>query len=168
MYSMRLSNKVKLNLIMKLNNNPSTDFLIKSAWHSIQRMYAEIARKNGISQAMGFALISIEKQGSTPSKISKNIGIKSISLTRVLNELENRNLITRNTDKQDARKVILKLTEEGVMARKIISKIILDFNDLLNQKLSNEEKITLQKIIFKIESAAESFVENNINNNANA
>ena len=109
---------------MKLKNNQPIDFLIKSSWHSIQRMYSEIARQNGISQAMGFALISIEKQGSTPSEISKNIGIKSISLTRVLNDLEKRNLITRNADKKDARKIVLKLTDEGVIARKIISKYI--------------------------------------------
>lgn len=152
---------------MKLKNSQTTDFLIKSAWHSIQRMYSEIARKNGISQAMGFALISIEKQGSTPSEISKNIGIKSISLTRVINDLERKNLITRNKDKKDGRKIILKLTEEGVIARKIISKIIIDFNDLLNQSLSNEEKVALENIIFKIESMAENFVEN-MNHNANA
>lgn len=131
-------------------------------------MYSEIARQNGISQAMGFALISIEKQGSTPSEISKNIGIKSISLTRVLNDLEKRNLITRNADKKDGRKVVLKLTDEGVIARKIISKIIADFNDLLNQRLSNEEKIALQKIIFKIESVTETFIEKNNNHSANA
>lgn len=153
---------------MKLKNNQPIDFLIKSSWHSIQRMYSEIARQNGISQAMGFALISIEKQGSTPSEISKNIGIKSISLTRVLNDLEKRNLITRNADKKDGRKVVLKLTDEGVIARKIISKIIADFNDLLNQRLSNEEKIALQKIIFKIESVTETFIEKNNNHSANA
>lgn len=131
-------------------------------------MYSEIARQNGISQAMGFALISIEKQGSTLSEISKNIGIKSISLTRVLNDLEKRNLITRNADKKDGRKVVLKLTDEGVIARKIISKIIADFNDLLNQRLSNEEKIALQKIIFKIESVTETFIDKNNNHSANA
>ena len=68
---------------MMLNNNQTSDFLIKTAWHSIQRMYAEIARKNGITQAMGFVLISIDKQGSSPSEIAKNVGIKTISLTRV-------------------------------------------------------------------------------------
>ncbi len=53
---------------MMLNSKQSLDFLIKTAWHSIQRMYADIARKNGITQAMGFVLISIEKQGSSPSE----------------------------------------------------------------------------------------------------
>ena len=153
---------------MKLMNNQPTDFLIKTAWHSIQRMYADIARKNGISQAMGFVLISIEKHGSTPSEISNNIGVKSISLTRVLNDLEKRSLITRNVDINDSRKIILKLTNEGVIAREIISKIINDFNDLLNERLSNEERIVLQKIVFTIESETETFTEKINNENSNA
>jgi DNA-binding MarR family transcriptional regulator len=152
---------------MKWNNNQPIDFLIKTTWHSIQRMYAEMARQNGITQAMGFVLISIDKQGSTPSEISKKIGVKSISLTRVLNDLERRSLITRNADIKDARKVILKLTDEGVIARKVISKIINDFNDLLNQRLSNEEKKALEKITFIIESLTESLSEKTINQNKN-
>lgn len=122
-------------------------------------MYADIARENGITQAMGFVLISIEKEGSTPSEISKNIGIKPISLTRVLNDLEKRKLVTRNVDSSDGRKVILKLTRKGVEARKEISKIITAFSDLLCQKLSYEELLTLQKIIFTIESVTANFSE---------
>jgi DNA-binding MarR family transcriptional regulator len=145
---------------MKLNNNQSPDFLIKTAWHSIQRMYAEIARKNGITQAMGFVLISIDKQGSSPSEISKNIGIKTISLTRVFNELEKNLLITRNIDADDGRKVILKLTKEGIEARKIVAEIITKFNELLSQNITEEELLTLKKIIFKIESITEQFSSN--------
>lgn len=104
---------------------------------------------------MGFALISIEKQGSSPSEIAKNVGIKAISLTRVFNDLEKRNLITRNIDTNDGRKVILKLTSEGIEARKIISQIINRFNDVLYENITEEELLTLKKIIFKIESATE-------------
>ena len=145
---------------MMLNNKQFPDFLIKNAWHSIQRMYADIARKKGITQAMGFVLISINKQGSSPSEIAKNIGIKTISLTRILNDLENRKLITKNIDKNDGRKVILKLTIEGIEARKIISEIITEFNNLLCQNITEAELLELKKIIFKIESVTKQFAAN--------
>lgn len=153
---------------MMLNSKQSPDFLIKTAWHSIQRMYADIARKNGITQAMGFVLISIEKQGSSPSEIAKNVGIKTISLTRIFNDLEKRKLITRNIDTNDGRKVILKLTREGIEARKIISGIITEFNNLLCKNITDAELMTLNKIIFKIESITEQFVANIEKQNANA
>jgi DNA-binding MarR family transcriptional regulator len=144
---------------MKLSNNQPPDFLIKTAWHSIQRMYAEIARSNGISQAMGFVLISIEKQGSTPSEISQKVGVKAISLTRVFNELLKRKLITRNIDIKDGRKAILELTDDGIEARKIISKIINDFNDLLSQKISADELLVLQKIVLTVESLTSEYAD---------
>ena len=152
---------------MMLNNNQTSDFLIKTAWHSIQRMYAEIARKNGITQAMGFVLISIDKQGSSPSEIAKNVGIKTISLTRVFNDLEKDLLITRNIDTNDGRKVILKLTKKGIEARKMVSEIITKFNELLCQNITEEELLTLKKIIFKIESITEQFSANIGKQNAN-
>lgn len=152
---------------MMLNNNQTSDFLIKTAWHSIQRMYAEIARKNGITQAMGFVLISIDKQGSSPSEIAKNVGIKTISLTRVFNDLEKDLLITRNIDTNDGRKVIVKLTKKGIEARKMVAEIITKFNELLRQNITEEELLTLKKIIFKIESITEQFSANIGKQNAN-
>jgi DNA-binding MarR family transcriptional regulator len=151
---------------MTLNSNQSPDFLIKTAWHSIQRMYSEIARKEGVSQAMGFVLISISKYGSSPSEIAKKVGVKSISLTRTFNALEERKLITRNEDVNDGRKVILKLTEEGIEARKIIKEVINDFNDLILQKLSENEISILQKITFTIESLTTQYIDSAKENKA--
>jgi DNA-binding MarR family transcriptional regulator len=129
-------------------------------------MYSEIARKEGVSQAMGFVLISISKYGSSPSEIAKKVGVKSISLTRTFNALEERKLITRNEDVNDGRKVILKLTEEGIEARKIIKEVINDFNDLILQKLSENEISILQKITFTIESLTTQYIDSAKENKA--
>lgn len=141
----------------KDNEQQSPDFLIKTAWHSIQRMYSMIARKNGISQAMGFVLISISKDGSTATEIAKSLGVRSISLTRVLQDLNERDFITRSVDKKDKRKVIYKLTNDGVEARKIVAKVITEFNNLLLKKLSSKEIKTLHKIVLTIENTTNQF-----------
>ena len=144
---------------MKLSNNQSPDFLIKTAWHSIQRMYSEIARKEGISQAMGFVLISIKKEGSTPTELANKIGVKSISLTRTFNVLVERKLMTRNIDANDGRKVILKLTKEGIIAREVTKNIINNFNNLILKTLSEDEIKILKKVTYTIDDLTTKYVE---------
>ncbi|MDR0778412.1 MAG: winged helix DNA-binding protein [Methanomassiliicoccaceae archaeon] len=53
------------------------------------------------------------KEGIVPGNISDNAGLSSARVAAVLNALENKEMITREIDNGDRRRIIVKLTQKG-------------------------------------------------------
>jgi DNA-binding MarR family transcriptional regulator len=130
--------------------NETVDFYIKSAWHALTRMYNQFALQNGFSQAIGYVLIHIEKEGTPATKIAPLLGMEPTSLSRVLHKMDKLGLIYRKIDSSDKRIIRIFLTEEGNKKRKIAKQTILDFNKKLMEitEAGDLEKVnlTLKKI----------------------
>ena len=59
------------------------DYILRATWQAVSRMYNEEASKFEDSMAIGFALLSIDKENGTPSNyISNRMGMEPTSLTR--------------------------------------------------------------------------------------
>ena len=43
------------------------DYILRATWQAVSRMYNEEASKYGASMAVGFALVSMDKEKGTPS-----------------------------------------------------------------------------------------------------
>ena len=72
------------------------DYILRATWQAVARMYNEEASKFEGSMAIGFALLSIDKEEGTPSTfISSRMGMEATSLTRTLKTLEEKGLIIR-------------------------------------------------------------------------
>lgn len=72
------------------------DYIIKSTWQAIARMYNEEATKYGATMATGYTLLSIDKEKGTPStSLGPKMGMEATSLTRTLKMLEERELISK-------------------------------------------------------------------------
>jgi DNA-binding MarR family transcriptional regulator len=72
------------------------DYMLRATWQAVSRMYNEEASKFDGSMAIGFALLSIDKEEGTPSSyISNRMGMEPTSLTRTLKTLEEKGLIIR-------------------------------------------------------------------------
>ncbi len=70
--------------------------MLRATWQAVSRMYNEEASKFDGSMAIGFALLSIDKEEGTPSSyISNRMGMEPTSLTRTLKTLEEKGLIIR-------------------------------------------------------------------------
>jgi MarR family transcriptional regulator, organic hydroperoxide resistance regulator len=118
-----------------MNLNETVDFYIKSAWHSITRMYNQLALQNGFSQAIGYVLIHIEKEGTPATKIAPLLGMEPTSLSRLLQRMEQLGLIYKKVDLLDKRIVRIFLTEEGIIKRKLAKETILAFNERLSKTI---------------------------------
>ena len=83
--------------MQQLNMKDKTlDYILRATWQSVARMYNEEAAKYGASMAIGFALLSIDKEGGTPSTtLGPKMGMEATSLTRTLKSLEEKGLIIR-------------------------------------------------------------------------
>ena len=82
------------------------DYILRATWQAVARMYNEEASKFEGSMAIGFALLSIDKEGGTPStSISNRMGMEPTSLTRTLKTLDASSLYILATACQVARSI---------------------------------------------------------------
>jgi len=90
--------------------------------------------------AIGFALLSIDKEEGTPSTyISNRMGMEPTSLTRTLKTLEEKGLIIRKKNPEDGRGVLIYLTELGKEKRELSKSTVLKFNEVVKQNITEEK-----------------------------
>lgn len=116
------------------------DYILRETWQAVSRTYNEEASKYGGSTAIGFALLSIDKEKGTPStSISTRMRMEPTSLTRTLKTLEEKGLIIRKKNPADGRGVLIYLTELGKEKRELSKSTVLKFNEVIRQNISEEK-----------------------------
>lgn len=123
-----------------MNDDNTIDYYLKAAWQSAANKYNQLAAQFGITQATGYVLINIHKEGTPVSQIANLLGVKTTSLSRILNNLEGLGLIYRETNSADKRSVKVFLTELGKEKREQAKDVVRKFNMYLDEHLSNEER----------------------------
>lgn len=133
-----------------MKQQETVDYFLKVVWQNVSNAYNQIASGFGITQAIGYVLINIEKEGTAVSKLAGLLGVKATSLSRMLNNMEEMGLIYRETSEGDKRSVKVFLTELGREKRQMAKGVVISFNEYLNENLSIQEKnnliVTLQKL----------------------
>jgi len=141
-----------------MKREETVDFNIKAAWHAISRMYNQEAIKHDITTSIGFVLLNIDMdQGIPATKIAPLMGLESRSLTRMLKNMEEKELIYREPDPYDKRSVRIFLTEKGKTKREVSRKSVLDFNNKVRQKIPK----TKLKVFFEVVSEINQIIEKN-------
>ncbi len=133
-----------------MKQQETIDYFLKVVWQNMANSYNQIASGFGITQAIGYVLINIEKEGTAVSKLAGLLGVKATSLSRMLNNMEELGLIYREGSVGDKRSVKVFLTDFGVQKRHLAKDVVISFNEYLNDNLTGHEKNsligTLQKL----------------------
>ena len=140
-----------------MDQNTTLDHYMKIAWQQVSNKYNMIAAQHGFTQAAGYILIHIHKNGTSVSQIASSTGVKATSLSRVLGNLEKTGLIYREISQEDKRSVKVFLTPYGIQKRKLAKLVVRDFNDYLYCNLSGREVAQLTKILTKITLLTEKY-----------
>ncbi|MBV2226386.1 MULTISPECIES: MarR family winged helix-turn-helix transcriptional regulator [Sphingobacterium] len=140
-----------------MSQDNTIDYFLKTAWQTVANKYNVIASQHGFTQAAGYILINIHKEGTPVSQIANSTGVKTTSLSRVLNNLESLGFIYRETSDTDKRSVKVYLTELGQEKRKVAKDVVREFNEHLNTSFSEKEKATLVKFLKKINEVATNY-----------
>jgi DNA-binding MarR family transcriptional regulator len=139
---------------------------IKQSWHAISRMYNNEAVNHDLTTTTGFILLNIDSHEGTPStQIGPLLGMEATSLTRTMNQLEDKGIIKRKKDKQDARVVRMMLTEKGKKKKEISKKTVKDFNTLIAERYSPAEMENFHRMLEEITAIA---IETKFNNSQSA
>jgi DNA-binding MarR family transcriptional regulator len=123
------------------------DYILRATWQAVSRMYNEEASKFEGSMAIGFALLSIDKEEGTPSTaISSRMGMEATSLTRTLKTLEEKGLIIKKKNPDDGRGVLIYLTDFGKEMRDQSKETVLKFNEVVRNNISDEKLQTFIEV----------------------
>lgn len=116
------------------------DYILRTTWLSVQKMYNEEAAKFGSTMATGFTLLSIDpEKGTASTALGPKMGVEATSLSRILKTMEKKGLIERKPNPDDGRGVIISLTEFGHEKRAYSREKVLTFNETIRKNISEEK-----------------------------
>lgn len=83
------------------------------------------------------------------------MGLESNSISRILNSMENKKLITRTPDPNDGRGIIISLTKLGLKKRKIVIEKIRHFKSLVRSKIDASDLDTFHRVAVQVNDIIE-------------
>jgi DNA-binding MarR family transcriptional regulator len=123
------------------------DYILRTTWLAVNKMYNEEALKFDSTMATGFALLSIDPENGTPStSLGPKMGMEATSLSRTLKSMEDKGLIIRKPNPEDGRGVLIFLTEFGREKRNYSKDRVLTFNNAIKANVTPEELANFQKV----------------------
>ena len=133
-----------------VKHQETIDYFLKIVWQTVANRYNQLVTEFGITQSIGYLLINIDEEGTTVSQAAALLGLKSTSLSRMLNQLEQTGLIYRESNKGDKRSVKIYLTDLGKEKRQLAKNVVKQFNNYLNAHISEADKQYLTEMLKKI------------------
>lgn len=116
------------------------DYVLRTTWLAVNKMYNEEAAQFETTMATGFALLSIDPEKGTPStSLGPKMGMEATSLSRTLKMMEEKGLIIRKPNPEDGRGVIIHLTDFGHEKREYSKEKVLTFNEAIRNNISDEK-----------------------------
>lgn len=116
------------------------DYVLRTTWLAVNKMYNEEASKFDTTMATGFALLSIDPEKGTPStSLGPKMGMEATSLSRTLKTMEEKGLIIRKPNPEDGRGVLIHLTEFGREKREYSKDRVLTFDNAIRSNISSDK-----------------------------
>ncbi|GAA4270606.1 MarR family winged helix-turn-helix transcriptional regulator [Hyunsoonleella aestuarii] len=116
------------------------EYVLRTTWLAVQKMYNEEASKFDSTMATGFTLLSIDpEKGTASTALGPKMGMEATSLSRILKTMDERGVIERKPNPNDGRGVIIHLTEFGREKRALSRDKVLNFNEAIRNKISKEK-----------------------------
>ena len=133
------------------------DGVLRSTWNLVSKMYNKEANKFDSTMATGFALLSIDAEGTPSTTLGPKMGMEPTSLSRLLNTMEERDLIYRTQNPNDGRSILIHLTPFGKEKRDDSKAVVLHFNQIIEKSLSPEKIAVFFEVMSCIKKSAQNF-----------
>lgn len=143
--------------IFELMRQETFDSVLRSTWNLVSKMYNKEANKFDSTMATGFALLSIDAEGTPSTTLGPKMGMEPTSLSRLLNTMEERDLIYRTQNPNDGRSILIHLTPFGKEKRDDSKAVVLHFNQLIEKSLSPEKIAVFFEVMNCIKESAQNF-----------
>ena len=117
--------------------------LISSLLIDLQRLFKNEVTFKDISYSQILALMSISDSGVEMSTLSWDLALDNSTVTRLVNRLENKNLVFRKKSKKDKRLIKVYLTKEGEAIQNRVEEKIDFLGSKIESQFSYDKKIDI-------------------------
>ena len=138
-----------------MTRQETIDFNLRWGWAKLARIYSAESERRGITLSVGYALLSIEREGTPSTKLGPRMGMEPTSLSRTLKGMEKKGLIERHPDPNDGRSVRVFLTPLGVDSRRQARNLVVGINKRLAAMLGSETLKELNKGLRRLNTILE-------------
>lgn len=151
-----------------MDNN--CEISISYMFHEINKLFFENIKNEtkmiGINPTYRFIfmVLSQNKDGLTQSEICNLVHLKKSSVSELLQQMENEELIIREKSNLDNRKTIVKLTNKGKTLDNKIKSVFKKYELIMSSSLSDKEKENLISYIDRLKNALKGGLENDKTN----
>jgi DNA-binding MarR family transcriptional regulator len=131
----------------------STTFLLKRLGFAAKDRSHDAFQGTGLN-AFHFAVLALleEDPRETQAVIADALGYDRSHLVRLLDELEERDLVVRKRDPEDRRRHVVKMTAEGKKALARLRRIVSELEDEFMAPLDAGERATLHGLLQRLMS----------------
>jgi DNA-binding MarR family transcriptional regulator len=120
-------------------------------------MYNKEANKFDSTMATGFALLSIDADGTPSTTLGPKMGMEPTSLSRLLSTMEERKMIYRSQNPNDGRSILIHLTSFGKEKRDDSKAVVLHFNKKIEESLTTEKINAFFEVMKCIKESSQNF-----------
>ena len=151
-----------------MDNN--CEISISYMFHEINKLFFENIKNEtkmiGINPTYRFIfmVLSQNKDGLTQSEICNLVHLKKSSVSELLQQMENEELIIREKSNLDNRKTIVKLTNKGKSLDNKIKSVFKKYELIMSSSLTDKEKENLISYIDRLKNALKGGLENDKTN----
>lgn len=129
----------------------SIGYLVRHAHRAFDRVLsAELAPLDVLTGQWSALRVLWHEDGISQVELATRMRIEKASLTALLVAMENFDLITRSSDPQDGRKLIIKLTAKGRRIKGRLVPIAESVNTVATRGLSQQELATLRDLLLRL------------------
>lgn len=123
-------------------------FLVQQISHLVVQLHNEKLEKEGVtsSQERLLTLLYINN-GATQSELQQDLLIKPSSVTKLVDVLEQKGLVTRVADSKDARVKIIHLTEKGQLMEAKLWDIKKQMEERISTGLAEQQQRELVELL---------------------
>ena len=134
--------------------------LLPTLFINLMSIFRKTTKLTQLTFPQTIALYIIPDQGIEMSVLSKKIGIDLSTLSRLVNGLEKRGFVKRETSKKDKRIIEVLLKEEGVLIREKLDKRFDLIGSFIEKKL-NDKNNNIKEALTKVNWEISKIILNN-------
>lgn len=129
----------------------SLGFLVSSLARLMRTDLENILRSVGLTPTSWMVLMALrEEDGQSQTSLAHLTFLDGATITRVLDFLEEKDLIQRHRDNLDRRVQIVALTKDGRVMSEKITRFGMTVNDDTTSLLSEDERQRLEEVLLKL------------------
>ena len=134
--------------------------LLPTIFINLMSLFRKTTKLTQLTFPQTIALYIIPDQGIEMSVLSKKIGIDLSTLSRLVNGLEKRGFVQRETSKKDKRIIKILLKEEGILIREKLDKKFDLIGSFIEKKL-NDKNNNIKEVLAKLNWEISKIILNN-------